>query len=146
MIPAMDKILSLFGIPSEITSDNGPLCDSKDFKNYAKYMGFKHTRKIPYTPWANGTAENFIKTLGKLMQTASEEHLNWLQELHKFLRACRTTTHLMTGKAPATLLFNGRRYKTHLPTPTKKTILIFDKEVREQGKKQKQRMKEYADN
>ena len=77
MIPAMDKVLSLFGIPSEITSDNGPPCDSEDFKNYAKYMGFKHTPKIPYTPWANGTAENFMKTLRKLMQTASEEHLNW---------------------------------------------------------------------
>ena len=74
-IPAMDKVLSLFGIPSEITSDNRPCYDSEDLKNYAKYMGFKHTPKIPYTPWANATAENFMKTLGKLMQTASEEHL-----------------------------------------------------------------------
>ena len=122
-------------------------------------MGFKHTPKIIHTPWANGTAENFMKTMGKLMQTASEEHLNWQRKphVHKFLCAYRATPHPMTGEAPSTLFFNGRHYKTHLPTPTKTTILVFDREVIEQNKKQKQRMieqnkkqkqrmKEYVDN
>ena len=67
-IPAFDKILSYFGIPTEIASDNGPPYNGHTFKQYAKYMGFKHTKKIPYAPWANGTAENFMKNLGKLIE------------------------------------------------------------------------------
>ena len=51
----------------------------------------------------------------------------------------------MTKKSPASLLFNGRRYKTRLPTPTSKTLLIYDKEVRESDKDGKHRMKERAD-
>ena len=91
-IPALDKIVPYFGIPSEITSDNGTPYNSEQFKQYAKYMGFEHTKKIPYTPWANGTAENFMKNLGKLIETAQEEKINWRQELHRFLRAYTVRT------------------------------------------------------
>ena len=77
----------------------------------------------------NGTAENFMKNLGKVIETAQEEKLNWRQELHKFVRAYRATPHPMTKQSPASLLFNGRKYKTRLPTPTNKTILVYDKEV-----------------
>ena len=50
-IPALDKILymSYFGITSEITIDIGTSYNSEQFKQYAKYMGLKHTKKIPYT-------------------------------------------------------------------------------------------------
>ena len=145
-IPAFAKILSYFGIPTEITSDNGPPYNGDKFKQYAKYIGFKHMKKIPYTPWANGTAENFMKNLGKLIETAQQEKLNWRPELHKFLRSYRATPHPMTKKSPASLLFNGRKYKTRLPTPTDKTILVYDKEVRQNDKVCKQRMKQRADN
>ena len=141
-IPAFDKILSYFGIPTEVTSDNGPPYNSEKFRQYAKYMGFKHSKKIPYTPWANGTAENFMKNLGKLIETSQEEKLNWRQELHKFLRAYRATPHPMTKKSPAILLFNGRKYKTRLPTPTEKTILVYNEEVRQNDADSKQRMKQ----
>ena len=144
-IPVMDKILSQFGIPTVITSDNGPPYNSEKFKLYAKYMGFEHKKKIPYTPWANGTAENFMKNLGKVIETAQEEKLNWRQELHKFLRAYRATPHPMTKKSPASLLFNSRKYKTRLPTPTNKTILVYDKEVRQNDMDSKKRMKQRAD-
>ena len=108
-------------------------------------MGFEHKKKIPYAPWANGTAENFMKNLGKLIETAQEEKLNWRQELHKFLRAYRATPHPMTNKSPASLLFNGRKYKTRLPTPTNKTILVYDKEVRPNDQISKRNMKLRAD-
>ena len=144
-IPAFDKILSYFGIPTEIASDNGPPYNGHTFKQYANYMGFKHTKKTPYAPWANGTAENFMKNLGKLIETAAEEKLNWRQELHRFLRAYRATPHPMTKKSPAALLFNGRKYKTRLPTPTNKTVLVFDNEVRQNDATSKQQMKDRAD-
>ena len=144
-IPALDKILSYFGIPTEITTDNGTPYNSKQFKQYAKYTGFTHTKKIPYTPWANGTAENFIENLGKLIETAQEEKLNWRQELHKVFRTYRATPHPMTKKSSASLVFNGTKYKTRLPIPTNKAVLVYDKEVRRNDKISKQMVKQRAD-
>ena len=97
-------------------------------------MGFEHTKKSPYTPWANGTAENLMKNLGKVAQTVEEEKLNWQQELQRFLQAYRATLHSMTHMSHAALLFNGRKYKTRLTTPSSKTVLVSDDEVRKQDK------------
>ena len=144
-IPAMDRVLSSFGIPSEIGSDNGSPFNSEEYGKYGKYMGFKKTKKIPYAPWANGMVENFMKNLNKVIETANEEKRNWRQEMHKFLRAYRATPHTMTQKPPATLLFNGRKYKTRLPTPTTRTVLLYDKEVRQADNKSKALMKHRAD-
>ena len=141
----MDRVLSSFGIPSEIGSDNGSPFNSEEYGKYAKYMGFKNTKKIPYAPWANGMVENFMKNLNKVIETANEEKRNWRQEMHKFLRAYRATPHTMTQKPPATLLFNGRKYKTRLPTPTTRTVLLYDKEVRQADNKSKALMKHRAD-
>jgi len=67
----------------------------------------------------------------KLIETLYVEKLNWRQELHKFLRAYRATPHPMTKKSPAALLYNGRTFKTRLLTPTSKSVLFYDQEVRQ---------------
>lgn len=108
-------------------------------------MGFELKKKIPYAPWANGTAENFMKNLGKLIKTAQEEKLNWRQELHKFLPAYQVTPQSMTKKSLVSLLFNGREYQTRLPTTTNQTILVQDKEVRKNDQISKRNMKRRAD-
>ena len=51
----------------------------------------------------------------------------------------------MTLISPAALLFNDRNYKTRLPTPSSKTVLVFDDEVRKQDKFVKEKMKTRAD-
>ena len=145
VIPAMDRIMSNFGIPQELTNDNGSPYNSEAFKQFAHWMSFEHTKKTPYTPWANGMVENFMKNLGKVIQTTKEEKLNWRQELQRFLRAYRATPHSMTHMSPAALSFNGRKYKTRLPTPSSKTVLVFDDEVRKQDKFAKVKMKTLAD-
>ena len=96
VIPAMDRIMSKLGIPQELTSETGSPYNSETFKHLAHWMGFEHRKKTPYTPWANGMAENFMKNLDKVIQTAEKEKLNWWQELLRFLRAYRSTPHSMT--------------------------------------------------
>jgi len=116
VIAAMDRIMSLYGVPEDLGSDNGTPYQSADMENFAKYMGYKHNHKIPYAPWANGQAENFMKNLKKLMMVCEVEKKNWRQQLQRFLRAYRASPHKSTGFAPATLMFNGRQYKTRLPS------------------------------
>ena len=42
VIPRLDKIFSMFGIPEKSKSDNGPPFQSREFAEYAKTQGFRH--------------------------------------------------------------------------------------------------------
>ena len=136
--------MSQYGIPNEMGSDNGPPYSSHDLEKFAKYMGYQHNKKIPYAPWANGQAETFMRSLKKLMQTCEVEKKNWKQQLHRFLRSYRASRHKSTGFAPATVMFNGRKYKTRLPTK-KKQPSAYHEEVKERDHQAKEVMKRYAD-
>ena len=48
VIAALDRIMSLYGIPKELGSDNGPPYQSEAMREFAKYMGYAHNHKIPY--------------------------------------------------------------------------------------------------
>ena len=116
VIPAIDKILAAFGTPEVLGSDNGPPFNSHKFTRFAKKLGFRHQKITPLAPWANGTAERFMKNLAKVVQISHADHKNWRHELIKYLRAYRATPHSMTGVTPAALMFNGRKYGTNLPS------------------------------
>ena len=50
VIAAMDRIMSLYGVPEELGSDNGTPYQSEEMNKFAKYMGYRHNHKIPYAP------------------------------------------------------------------------------------------------
>ena len=141
-IPKLDRIISTFGIPLEIKSDNGPPFNSEEFAKYASFMGFRHRQITPRYPEANGLAENFNKILKKVISTSKVENKNWRQEIYKCLRNYRATKHTTTGMSPAELVFQKRLYKTRLPEiiPT-----YEDSEVKSHDTRQKEVMKRYAD-
>jgi hypothetical protein len=141
---ALDRIMSLYGVPKELGSDNGPPYQSADLDKFAKYLGYQHNHKIPYAPWANGMAENFMKNLKKLMMICKLEKKNWRQQLQRFLRAYRATPHKSTGFAPATLMFNGRLYRTRMPS-MKSQPSAFHEQVQKNDEKAKAAMKRSAD-
>ena len=145
MIEAFDRIMSAYGIPKEIGSDNGPPYNSRELHKFAAYMGYQHNKKIPYAPWANGMAETFMRSLKKVVQTSQVEHTNWRQQLHRFLRAYRASPHRSTGFSPASVMFNGRKYKTRLPTK-KLHHNAFQEEMILQDEKAKNTMKKAEEN
>ena len=95
-------------------SYNGPPFQSKEFRDYANELGFKHRKVTPLWPEANGQAEAFMKPLGKVVKTAQLEGKSWKREMYNFVRNYRATPHSSTGRSPASLLFN-RSMKTKLP-------------------------------
>ena len=110
----LSDVLSTFGVPVVIRTDNGPPFNGKDFAAFADRMGFKH-RKVTYAwPEANGEAERFMRTLSKVIRTASATGVNWMVQVNNFLRNYRLTPHPATGFAPAELLF-GRLPPSRLP-------------------------------
>ena len=86
-----------------------------------------------------------MKNLGKVVHTTHGEHLYWKQELQKYLRVYRAKPHTMTKHTPASLPFNGRRYKTRIPPLTGKKHLLYDSEVRSNDAMSKDIMKRAAD-
>jgi hypothetical protein len=82
----LDKTFSIFGIPKELKSDNGPPFNSQEFRKFADNMRFKHRKITPLWPRANKECERFMKTIGKAIHTAHTEHSSWKQEIYTFLR------------------------------------------------------------
>ena len=64
----MDKAFASLGIPVSVSSDNGPPFNSEDFRDFSKYLGFRHERKAPLNPQANAETEQFMRVLKKLYQ------------------------------------------------------------------------------
>jgi hypothetical protein len=86
VIPRTDKVFSEFGIPDVVKTDNGPPFNSREFQSFAQTLGFKHRKITPRWPRANGEVDRFVRTIKKVVKTATVEHKNWKQEMHRFLR------------------------------------------------------------
>ena len=112
--PVLDRIFATHGVPENMTTDNGPPYFSDNLSSYAKHMGFNLTPVTPEDPQSNGFVENFVKSVCKVVHTASAEGKNPREELSAFLLQYRATPHSTTERTPAELLF-GRKIKTKLP-------------------------------
>ena len=147
-IPKLDAIFARQGIPEVLKSDNGPLFNGVELKNFAEHLGFQHRKITPLWPRANGEAERFMMTLEKCVRTATIEHKNWKQELNKFLRQYRATPHSTTGISPCKAL-NQRKLKTTLlevtPPVHQQTIVETQKNLAQRDAEQKKKIKAYAD-
>ena len=145
VLPAMNGIMSVLRIPEYVASDNGPPYNSDELKQFARYMSFEHGPKIPLAPWRNRMVENFMHNTVKVLQTSQEQHLNWRQELQRFLQSYRATPHAMTGRSPAVVVFNGCQYRTRLPAKCSKVKPMYHQEIKTRDSARKQAKKNYAD-
>ena len=142
--PVLDRIFSTHGIPETLSTDNGPSYLSDGLKGYAREMGFELDPVTPKDPQSNSFAENFVKSLCKLIHASIAENKDPKKELNRFLLHYRATPHLTTGRSPAEMLFN-RKIKTKLPTFPHYDESKERKDIRENHDKRKSRQKHYFD-
>ena len=105
VLPVIESVISLMGIPGRIKSDNGPPFNGQEFKEFCEVFGIKHTPITPLHPESNGQCEVFMKNMNKIVKNARNGNRSWRQELNSFLRNYRTTPHSSTGVAPNDLIF-----------------------------------------
>jgi len=141
-IPKLDMIFARQGNPEVMTSDNGPPFNSKEFAMYAEVEGIRHRKVTPLWPQANGEAERFMQPLQKAIRTAHTEGKNWRRTLCKFLRNYRAAPHGTTGIPPFDAL-QSRKMRTVLPELSMRPQ--GDEEMRERDRREKEKMKQYAD-
>ena len=110
-IEKLQEMFARFGIPMQLVSDNGPQFTSREFAEFTKANGIKHTLVTPYHPRSNGQAERFVQTFKQYFKTEGSNSIK--QSLSRFLFSYRTTPSSVTGQTPAELFLN-RRPRTRL--------------------------------
>ncbi len=144
VIPVLDSIFSLLGIPVEVKTDNGPPFNGSKFKEFSEYLGFRHRKITPLLPQANGQCESFMKNLGKVIRGAITERREWKGELNKFLRNYRSVPHSTTGIASSVLMFN-RNKTSRLPDVGNAGTEFELKDAKQRDEQLKWKSKVYTD-
>ena len=92
------EMFARYGIPQQLVSDNGPQFTSREFSEFTKGNGIKHTLVAPYHPRSNGQAERFVQTFKQFFKAEGSNSIK------------QNST---TGQTPAELFLN-RRLRTRL--------------------------------
>ena len=141
---ALAPVWATHGYPEIVRHDGGPPYNGREWREYARQLGFKTDKTPPYHPQANGLVEKFNRSIVKMIHGAIAEKRDPKVEVQKFLTNYRNTPHDTTGKCPSQLLMNRiirTKVPAFIPTPTGKA----HKEARQADKKEKEKQKNYAD-
>ncbi|XP_056016954.1 uncharacterized protein K02A2.6-like [Ostrea edulis] len=138
----LKKILSFFGLPLSITTDNGPQFASEVFATYMHENQIHHHRITPLWPLANGEVERQNRSLMKSIRIAQSEKKNWKDEFDNYLMRYRSSPHCVTGKSRSELMF-GRKMRTKISQVY--DFHMDDFEIRDQDAEIKEKGKDYGD-
>ena len=114
------NIVTWFGVPHSLISDNGLQFDSKFFRRYCYELGITNRYSTPAYPQGNGQAKAINKVivngLKKRLDDAKEK---WVEELPHVLWTYQTTPCRLTGETPFSMTYGAEAIiplKTGFPT------------------------------
>ena len=93
------NIVTRFGVPHVLISDNGLQFDSKMFRKYCGKLGITNKYSTPAYPQGNGQAETVNKVIvSGLKRRLDDAKGKWVEELPHVLWTYRTTPRRSTGE------------------------------------------------
>ena len=102
------NIVTRFGIPNVLISDNGLQFDSKAFRKYCSDLGIKNRYSTPAYPQGNGQAEAVNKVIvNELKKRLDDAKGRWVEELPHVLWTYRTTPQKSTGETPFSMTYRA---------------------------------------
>lgn len=97
----VEQVISRFGIPNSVHSDQGKQFESRLFSEMCKLLQITKTRTTPYHPKSDGMIERFNKTLVAMLSAfVNQNHTDWDEHLQYVMMAYRSTEHETTGLTP----------------------------------------------
>ena len=102
------NIVTRFGVPNTLISDNGMQFDSRAFRDFCQDLGIMNRYSTSAYPQSNGQAKAVNKTiLNGLKKRLDGAKGNWAEELPNVLWAYRTTPRRSTGETPFSLTYGA---------------------------------------
>ncbi|CAL9019244.1 unnamed protein product [Prunus brigantina] len=100
------NIVSRFGIPNTIVTDNGRQFDNAKFKQFCANLKIRLCFASPAHPQSNGQVEAVNKIIKKTLKNKLDKAKGcWPELLPKVLWSYRTTFHTSIGETPFSLSF-----------------------------------------
>uniref|UniRef100_A0A2N9G273 Integrase catalytic domain-containing protein n=1 Tax=Fagus sylvatica TaxID=28930 RepID=A0A2N9G273_FAGSY len=101
-----EHIITRFGIPHKIISDNGTPFVNKNVREVLEHYQIKHRRSTPYYPQGNGQAEATNRMLLRILSKMVFDYgKGWSSHLADTLWAYRGSTKTATGFTPFSLVY-----------------------------------------
>ena len=100
-----EKVITVFGPPKIIQSDNGSEFVNVVLKALSQLMGIDHRLVAPYNPRANGAAERFVRSFKSVMKKIIKGNLpNFDLYLPTIQMVMNNKRSPLTGSAPSSLV------------------------------------------
>ena len=110
------NIVTRFGVPRILISENGVQFDSKSFRIYYCDLGITNRYSTPAYPQGNGQAEAVNKVIvNGLKKRLDDAKGKWVEELSHVLWTYRTTPHRSTRETPFSMTYGA---ETVIPLET----------------------------
>ena len=100
------NIVTRFGVPRTIISDNGLQFDSKSFRRYCCDLGIMNKYSTPAYLQGNGQGKTVNKVIvNRLKKSLDDAKGKWVEELSHVLWMYRTTPRRSTGETPFSMTY-----------------------------------------
>ncbi|XP_070614630.1 FK506-binding protein 15 isoform X1 [Erythrolamprus reginae] len=110
-IKVLSRLFASHGCPDLLVSDNGPQLTARQFELFLDGLGVRHALISPYSPWANGLAERYVRVAKEALHRSGPGDVQ--QNLDQFLLTQHITPNSHTHVSPAELLM-GRKLRSPL--------------------------------
>uniref|UniRef100_A0A2N9FKV6 Integrase catalytic domain-containing protein n=1 Tax=Fagus sylvatica TaxID=28930 RepID=A0A2N9FKV6_FAGSY len=126
-----EHIITRFGIPHKIISDNGTPFVNKNVREVLEHYRIKHRRSTPYYPQGNGQAEATNRMLLRILSKMVFDYgKGWSSHLEDTLWAYRGSTKTATGFTPFSLVYGTDAISpTELLVPSPRILHGMDLEA-----------------
>ena len=102
------NIVTRFGVPNTLISDNGLQFDSKSFRRYCCELGITNMYSTPAYPQGNGQVEAVNKVIvNGLKKRLDDAKGRWVEELPHVLWTYRTTPWRSTRETPFSMSYRA---------------------------------------
>ena len=103
------NIVTRFGVPHTLISDNGLQFDSKVFRRYCYELGITNRYSTLAYPQGNGQAEAVNRVIvSELKKRLDDAKGSWVEELPHVLWVYRTTPRRSIGETPFSMTYGAR--------------------------------------